>query len=153
MRNNSHLTAIARKALPVPVRWLMERKLIHAPVMDFGCGKCGLINPKNWINYDPHYWDIAVEHYWDHCQTVLCTYVLCTLKPAERLPVLLNVQRLLTGTGIAYITVRNDKPTNGWGVSKKGTYQGRVTELKSLPLLHKCAAFRIYTLTKDTKLT
>ena len=85
--------------------------------------------------------------------TVVCNYVLCTLPRADRMPVLKDIQSLLMDRpdSRAYITVRNDKPKQGWGVSKTGTYQGRVSNLK-LPLLYECRGFRIYTMTKTTTL-
>lgn len=155
MEHKSHRTAITRKALPAPTRWLMS----HIPVLmgadektlilDYGCGKCGPVNPKTWDNYDPHFrpWSCWHKSRYD---VIICNYVLCTLPEDEHLPVLLDIQKRLKKHGLAYITVRNDKPRQGWGLSSKGTYQGKV----ELPfaLLYKNSQFRIYLLTKDTKL-
>lgn len=155
MNSNSHLTAISRKTLPKPTQWLLDHgRLVVCPsvrVLDYGCGRCWKINPSTWCNYDPFhcpttYWN------WTKCfDIIVCNYVLCVLPRAERTPVLKNIQRLLKKDGKAFISVRNDKPKQGWGKSSKGTYQGRVHTLK-LPLLYECAGFRTYQLTKDTKL-
>ncbi len=51
--NNSHLTAISRKEMPVPTCWLIKNgKVLTQPgdlkVLDFGSGKCGAVNPVTW---------------------------------------------------------------------------------------------------------
>lgn len=147
--HKSHLTAISRKTLPRPTRWLIKKGLIRLPCLDYGCGKCHKVNPPVWINYDPYHYKINVDYFKGSNMTVVCNYVLCVLPEQERLPVLRNIQQLLSPGGIAYISVRNDKPRWGWGTSKRGTYQGRVQGL-SLPMIYKCAGFKIYKLTKET---
>jgi len=119
--------------------------------MDYGCGKCELVNPSNWVNYDPYYCFADLSKSTGMFERIVCNYVLCVIPPEERMYVLKDIQRLLKDSGMAYISVRNDKPQWGWGVSKRKTYQGRVQGLP-LPLLYKCHGFRIYTLTKDTEL-
>ena len=146
--HNSHLTAITRKDFPVPTRWLMKQSLIRGKVLDYGCGKCYTINPIKWDNFDPHYYPSTLIPGYD---TILCNYVLCTLPADERLEVLQMIKFFLKSDGIAYISVRNDKPKQGWGISKRKTYQGRVRNL-NLPLLYKNSHFRIYKLTANTKL-
>lgn len=149
MSNKSHLTAITRKQLPTPVRWLFTHAFLppnhlkQYKVLDYGCGKCFKINPSHWVNYDPYYYPIKPK---GKFFTILCTYVLCTISSEHHAEILKNIQSLLTKEGIAYITVRNDKPKQGWGISKRGTYQGRATKL-NLPLLHSNSYFRIYYLT------
>ncbi len=137
--------------MPVPTRWLIKAGLVVGKVMDYGCGKCASVNPPEWFNYDPHYQPNA-NFGTDRFDTIICNYVLCTLPEAERMPILQHIQVLLRLNGIAYISVRNDKPKNGWGKSSKGTYQGRVRNL-NLPLVYKNSQFRIYQLTKDTNLS
>ena len=151
MQTKSHLTAISRKTLPVPTRWLMKAGLMVGTVMDYGCGKCASVNPPKWINHDPYYHAIDLDRLRGSFSTIICVYVLCTLPDAERKPVLADIQSLLTDDGVAYIAVRNDKPKQGWGLSSRGTYQGRVRKIV-LPLLYKNAQFRIYKLTKTTNL-
>jgi hypothetical protein len=147
--NKTYLTAISRKTLPRPTRWLMKHGLLLGNVLDFGCGKCLHINPPKWDNYDPYYrpWPWHKSNY----NTIICNYVLCVLPQAERMPVLKEIQRKLKENGLAFISVRNDRPKQGWGVNRRGTYQGRVRKLP-LALLYECSDFRTYLLTKETEL-
>ena len=155
MKYNSHLTAISRKTLPLPTRWLLKerRVIIHhqIPILDYGCGKCHVINPSAWNNWDPIHCPNK-ESLTQKYMAIICNYVLCTLPHEEHRKILKDIQKLLSPYGIAYISVRNDKPTRGWGISKRGTYQGRTRKL-NLPLLYKNSSFRIYKLTKSTILT
>jgi hypothetical protein len=154
MKHNSHLTAITRKALPTPTRWLIKEGKVnpYLLVLDFGCGKCHSVNPARWVSYDPHYRPDALKEWAGmHFPTIICNYVLCTLPKEDRLPILHEIQSLLTSIGEAFISVRNDRPKNGWGVSSKGTYQGRVEHLPG-ELIYKNSQFRIYRLTKDTRI-
>jgi len=148
--DKSHLTAISRKTLPLPTRWLLKQGVIQGRVLDFGCGKCHAINPKKWDNYDPHFYPkyFTISDEWD---TIICNYVLCVLPHSERPFILKQIQSLLTLDGMALISVRNDKPKQGWGMSKRGTYQGRVSKLP-LRQIYKCPQFRTYILTKTTVL-
>lgn len=149
LSHKPHLTAIGRKTLPKPTRWLINNGFIVGDVMDYGCGRCANINPPGWFNYDPHYQPNMISG--ARYDTIVCNYVLCVLPPEERLNVIKHIQVLLRLNGVAYISVRNDKPRCGWGLTKRGTYQGRVGKL-SLPLLYQCAGFRIYKLTKETQI-
>lgn len=154
MKHKSYLTAIARRSLPSPTRWLLKQKLIDAQalVLDYGCGKCALVNPKAWLNFDPHYApDTLKTKAGLYFSTIICNYVLCTLPKEERTRVLLEIQALLTSTGEAFISVRNDKPKQGWGLSTKGTYQGRCSNVTD-DLVYKNSQFRIYRLTKKTRI-
>lgn len=149
LKHNSHLTAISRATLPRPTRWLMKKGLLVGKVMDYGCGKCAKVNPPDWFNYDPYYQpNFFTGARYD---TIICNYVLCVLPNAERMKVVKHIQTLLRLNGVAYIAVRNDRPKAGWGVSSRGTYQGRVRRLP-LPLLYECSQFRIYQVTKEDRL-
>ena len=100
-------------------------------------------------NYDPHFADIDI---WSQqFDTILCTYVLCALPPEDELPIVRSIQSLLTKDGMAFISVRNDKPKQGHGVSSRGTLQ-RWVELPYLRLLHKNTQSRIFLLTTGNKL-
>ena len=153
MKDKSYLTAITRRTLPTPTRWLMRqgRVLDHPvlPTLDFGCGKCDSVNPTSWDNYDPYFHPDGIKN--APYMIIICNYVLCVKPESERLKILRHIRKLLSTYGVAYITVRNDKPKQGWGKNKRGTYQGRVRKL-ALPLLYENSQFRIYMLTKKTKL-
>ena len=148
MKHNSHLTAIARKTLPVPTRWLMKQGLVRGRVLDYGCGKCAPINPSHWANFDPVHCPTVLVGEFD---TIICNYVLCTLPNDERQEVLEMIQHFLKSDGNAYVSVMNDRPKQGWGYSSRGTYQGRVRGLP-LPLIRSVTQYRIFQLKKDTKL-
>ena len=151
--NKSHLTAIPRKSLPQPTLWLIKNRLIRGHVMDYGCGKCASVNPSHFFNYDPFFCnqDLSVfrngRGYFD---TIICNYVLCAMTPAERMPILKDIQIMLDPFGLAFVSVRNDRPKNGWGWTSKGTYQGKVN--LSLPTIHEDSRFKIFLLTKDSPL-
>jgi ATP adenylyltransferase len=151
MKNKSHLTAIARKTLPAPTRWLMKMGVIQGKVLDYGCGRCWAVNPKEWDNYDPHFEPDGLPLYNVNYDTIVCNYVLCVLPQEDRMDVLRIIKYLLTKDGMAFISVRNDRPDQGWGYSKKGTYQGRFRK-NPLRQVYKCSGFRTYILTKNTEL-
>jgi hypothetical protein len=148
MKYNSHLTAIARKTLPVPTQWLISNGFVKGKVLDYGCGRCKSVNLPDWDNYDPFFAPTLPSFKYD---TIICNYVLCTLPPREHLDVLKKIQIYLNVGGNAFVSLRNDRPAHGWGFTKRGTYQGRVQGLP-LTLVHKCAQFRTYLLTLDTSL-
>ena len=159
MTNNSHLTAISRKALPVPVRWLLHNEMIHGHVLDYGCGKCKELNDTVLVkqsgvlsvtSYDPYHFPIPPiqpndlgEGWYD---VILCTYVLCTLPEDKERSILKNIKKLLRPNGVAFITVRNDEPRGGYGMSSKGTFQRKVV-IPHLYELRRCHQYRIYLLT------
>ena len=151
--HRSYLTAIPRKTLPVPTRWLIHQGLIRLPVLDYGCGKCYKVNPWQWINYDPYHYKIDIDCFRGSFMTVVCNYVLCTLPPSKRVDVLRDIQSLLMhqSDSAAYIAVRADRPRSGWGISSHGTYQGQVRKLPG-KLIHTCNQYRIFRLTRADKL-
>lgn len=120
--------------------------------LDFGCGKCHEINNKHFPcdGYDPHFRPDGVAE-GKRYNIIICNYVLCVLPPKERKAVLKKIQFLLGEYGVAYVSVRNDRPRQGWGVTSKGTYQGRVKHVTDT-LIFKNSQFRIYLLTRKTKL-
>ncbi len=147
VENKSHLTAIARKGLPGPTKWLiMHGKLNGHYILDYGCGKCHEINNQNLSmdGYDPTFRpDGIVYKKYDY---IICNYVLCVLPSLEeRTAVLEKIKSLLSRTGVAYISVRNDTPKKGHGWTSRGTFQGKV-EL-DLPIVHTDRLFKIYKLT------
>ena len=156
--NKSYLTAIARKTLPAPTRWLMRMGAIRGTTLDYGCGKCHEVNNQflpghlGWVDgYDPYYRPSGIPSVHTRYQTIICNYVLCVLPtPEERIQVLIDIQHLLTNDGLAFITVRNDFPKKGHGWTSRGTCQAKVI----LPYrsIFISSAFRIYLLTKTDRL-
>ena len=152
---NSFRTAIVRKTLPLPTRQVLKIytfltdvefcKKHDVSILDYGCGKCQSINPSHWDNYDPFYAPHGLKKNKTY-NMILCNYVLCTLPSELHNSILIDIQKRLKKNGIAFISVRNDKPKQGWGISKRGTYQGRCTKL-TLPIHYQSSLFRIYYLT------
>lgn len=161
MNSNSHKTAIVRKTLPVPTRWLLSQGMIHGHVLDYGCGKCAEVNALvlntapgvgSVTSYDPYWEPLALQKSArERFDVVLCNYVLCTLPIEAEKGVLRGIQDHLLPNGVAYVSVRNDVPKGGYGVSSKGTYQRRV-DLSYLYMLRACTQYRIFLLTRDNKL-
>lgn len=144
MKNKSYLTAISRKQLPVPTRWLLSKNLITGNVLDFGCGKCSSINPANWTSYDPHFAPINISG--SKFDTIVCNYVINTLELPDQVKVLNEIKSLLSDNGVAYVSVRNDTPKNGWGYSSRETYQDKVEHLKC-EIIRNTAQYRIFKIT------
>ncbi len=154
---NSHLTAISRKKLPVPVRWLFENGFISGDVLDYGCGKCQELNKTieksidvtSVCSYDPHYAPNGkcLKKKYD---VILCTYVLCATEKKVEKEILKSIQNLLKKYGMAFISVRTDAPKGGYGYTKRGTCQRKV----ELPLYHirKTSQYQIYMLTRYCEL-
>lgn len=153
---NSHLTAISRTKPPTPVLWLLREGLLHGRILDYGCGKCRDLN-NIWFDmpgqcsifsYDPHYQPVMPEGLFD---AILCTYVLCTVEEREQGGILWDIQRRLKDNGIGFISVRNDKPKWGYGISSKGTFQRNVL-LPFLYQLRETSQYRTYLLTPRSRL-
>lgn len=168
---NSHLTAMSRTTLPVPVRWLLSQGMVHGRILDYGCGKCKALNNKmldfpnveGVVSYDPHWhpapfspagkYPIQYPSLSDFglYDVILCTYVLCTVDEHTQTAILSAIKEMLKPNGVGFISVRNDRPRGGWGVSSKGTLQRKV-ELDFLYELRRVTQYRIYLLTRESKL-
>lgn len=129
---HSHLTAKQRDTPSLPVRMLLERRLIQGSVLDYGCGfgwDVDFLQSKGFDvqGFDPHYFPALPNQKFD---TILCFYVLNVLFAAEQTPVLMDISRLLKPTGRAYLVVRRDIQQDGFRnhyVHKKPVYQCAVT--------------------------
>ncbi len=158
MDSKAYKTAKARKALPSPTKFLLKCNAIIPPVLDFGCGNCHSINNKYFVadGYDAHsefYQTDLKQITATKYDTIICNYVLNTIPECtERENILKTIQLYLAENGLAFITVRNDKPVNGWGENSKGTYQKHITSIPFLRCIYICPAYRTFLLTKSTKL-
>ena len=156
LRTNSKKTAITRKKLSAPMRYLLDngffpreaRRLLT--VLDFGCGKGFDADFCGFAKYDPHFFPdkmMIQSKCWD---IVVCNYVLNVIPDlTSRMAVIWDIQNTLLDDGVAYISIRNDKK-NLNGETKIGTWQG-FTPL-NLPVVHKTSGFIIYKLTKNDNL-
>ncbi|AFZ46818.1 histidine triad (HIT) protein [Cyanobacterium stanieri PCC 7202] len=124
----SHLTAIERKYLSFPARYLLNKKLLHGKVLDFGCGfgnDVRKLREKNIdiTGYDPHYFPDYPQHKFD---TIICFYVLNVLFPEDQEDVIMAIAHILKPSGKAYFAVRRDLKKEGYRthyIHKKPTYQ------------------------------
>jgi ATP adenylyltransferase len=143
--DKSHQTAITRRALSVPMRYLDEKGLLSGEVLDYGCGKGQDADALGLRKYDPYYFPDGTvrDRLYD---TITCQYVLNVLHPGDETAVVLSaIRKLLKPGGAAYITVRRDVKTSGY--TSKGTYQ-RDVDLQ-LPVVRELkGAFCIYLMTK-----
>ena len=113
---NSYLTAKERDAPSLPVRMLLERRLINGTVLDYGCGfgrDVAFLQTRGFAaqGYDPHHRPEMPTRKFD---TILCFYVLNVLFADEQTAVLVDIARLLKPTGKAYFAVRRDIRNDGF---------------------------------------
>ncbi len=140
---NSHLTAISRKHLSAPMRYLMTWGHVrfgdNKRILDYGCGRGQDAKRLHIDRYDPHYFpELPLER----PDIIVCSYVLNVLPKAREQVVLNEIRSLLKPYGVAYITVRRNikKP----GYTSRGTYQRNVR--LNLPVVTENADFCIYRL-------
>jgi len=146
MTDKSHLTAITRKCLSRPARYLVDNNLLVGDCLDFGCGRGFDCDELDIFGFDPWYnpiMDYLVPDAWG---TIMCNYVFNVIPDElERADMLRELEWLLAPGGIAYISVRNDRK-NLNGYTSRGTFQTLV-EL-DLPVIEKNANFIMYKLEK-----
>jgi len=143
----AHLTAISRKTLSAPMRWLNSLALIPqaSKSLDYGCGRGFDADQLGMDKFDPHYFPTAPAGGYD---VVTCNYVLNVIpEDSEREKVLLQLQAQAAYRGTVYVAVRNDKAAlKGW--TSKGTWQGDISDLeleaKGFWKIRECANFRLF---------
>lgn len=127
MATQGEKTAIRRKTMSAPARWVRDRTTWWlGSVLDYGCGHGADVRgfdeepetvPAGW---DPAHAPEGIDLYNDgHPLTrkfwcVLCTYVLNVLPPEQWGRVLRAVEsRAIEGGGRVVVTVRRDVPHEG----------------------------------------
>lgn len=142
--NNSYRTAIQRKQLSGPAAFLFASGLLVGRLLDYGSGRGFDAKAIGATAYDPYFAPQPPEGVFD---TILCTFVLNVIPGAkERTEVLEQLQKLLTDTGHAYISVRRDRPKLR-GETSIGTWQGYVQ--LNLPSLRKTSSYEVYVLSRS----
>lgn len=137
---NAHRTAIVRKTLSAPTKYLEARGKLVGRVLDYGCGRGFDADTLDIEAFDPYYRPERPDGQFD---TIICNYVLNVIEDAEVAAVLSAIHFLLLSGGIAYIAVRRDVKVEGW--TKKGTFQ--VNRVLNFPVEYeKKGAFIIYRL-------
>ena len=127
--DHSDRTAIGRRALSSPSRWLRAHKLVHQPCLDYGCGRGSDADRLGCACYDPGLQPKAqnVAALQSQYRTILVHYVLNTVPSAStRAKILADVRKLLLPGGAAYVAVRTDKRALR-GRTSRGTWQGEIT--------------------------
>lgn len=125
---SGYRTAITRKGISKPMRWLYTHKLLKGKVLDYGCGRGIDVGVLAWFmlhgsisGYDPYYYpdqSVLVKGY----DTITCHYVLNVVGVREEKKILRRVAQLLTRGGRAYFTVRRDIARGGY-TSSKGVHR------------------------------
>jgi len=104
-------TAISRRGLSAPMRWLHSHYMLTGIVLDYGCGRGKDAYLLGMDKYDPHWFPVLPKGKFD---VVVCQYVLSVLSFAiNRDAVLHHIKSLMTRSGKAYIIVRRDIPESG----------------------------------------
>jgi hypothetical protein len=145
--DKSHNTAISRKKLSAPVKWLYDNLGFPSLTrfLDYGCGRgtdaAFLRNDFTFVEqYDPQYFPVCPTGFFD---IIFCTYVLNVLPKEKEQEVLNKIKARLLPGGVSYIAVRRDLKVEGY--RKKGTYQRNVK--LDLPLVYeRKGRFAIYIL-------
>lgn len=118
LRSNSYRTAVARKGLSAPARFLKKHGWIRGRVLDYGCGRGTDADLLGADKYDPHFFPEAPKRKY---KTILCTYVLNVLPPQDAAIIVERVKELLLPGGVACFAVRRDVKEEG--VTSRGTLQ------------------------------
>lgn len=125
--DKSHLTAVSRKEMSLPLQHIMKKYTIHhKKILDYGCGRGEdvrqlLSRAIKVEGYDPYY---QPERPAGTFSVVLCTYVLNVLDPRKVDDVIEDVFKYLNKWGVAFFTVRRNIRKEGF--TSKGTQQWMV---------------------------
>lgn len=139
---NEHKTAIVRRKISSPARYLRDNGRLIGRTLDYGCGKGFDADTLGMEGYDPYYRSVQPTGTYD---TITCTYVLNVIEDeAIRLDVLACIAERLSPGGTAYISVRADVKKDGH--TSKGTYQADVR--LPLPVVVSNKQFRMYTFSR-----
>lgn len=141
--SKAHLTAIARKSLSQPTKYLIKQGLIVGKTLDYGCGKGYDCDELGCDGYDPYHRPGKIKGKYD---TIYCNFVLNVIAdPLERDAVIASILKLLKAKGTAYISVRNDRRALN-GYTSRGTWQGLIQ--LPLPVVKSTTGWTMYKLIK-----
>jgi DNA phosphorothioation-associated putative methyltransferase len=150
--SKAHLTAISRKNMSVPTKYLLKKGLLGKKVLDFGCGKGEDVRQLRAAGfeadgYDPYYApEVKLGRDYD---TVICNYVFNVIAPEERHHAWNNLYTHALGLSgrmaEIYVTVRRDLKKD-YVKTSRGTEQWMVR----LPyeVVHETSTYCIYRVSK-----
>jgi hypothetical protein len=152
-------TAIARKRVSAPLRWLLDNDLIKGRACNWGEGKAWLdteaMDERTGIaiGYDPHSTKTLNRFLNPNTKfdTIYVGYVLNTLDTDESSRCVAEVKDRLAPGGTAYFAVRFDEvhgvPYQDGVITKRGTFQTNVYRLfrNNGGFLHKTSNWGIFT--------
>lgn len=135
---NSHLTAISRKNVSVPMRMFESAGLLLGRVLDYGCGRGKDVELLGLEGYDPHFFPEKPKGLYD---TVTMNYVINTISDHDgRMDAirgawdLLNVGGYLVVSARKVMEVKKNASNGGWDrysdgyKTSKGTFQKGFTD-------------------------
>jgi hypothetical protein len=140
--DQSFKTAITRKCLSAPMKWLQDQDLLMGRCLDYGCGRGFDASELGMESYDPYWQPLTPRGRFD---TVTCVYVLNVLPESSEQGVVASIYKYLNDGGLGYIAVRRDV-ANLNGETSTGTFQRNV--ILDLPVAYANSKFAIYVLEK-----
>jgi len=139
-----YLTAINRKKLSTPMKYLLRRKLLNGKMLDYGSGRGNDAKTLRMASYDPYYQPTYPKG--EQFDTITCNYVLNVVTGSQQVTILSNIHELLTTDGVAFISVRNDLKLP----EQKGRGCNQVQVHLTLPLVMKNSNYKMYVMRKDS---
>lgn len=146
----SHKTAISRKGPSAPLKFILSNEEVKDPILDYGCGKGADSKHLTSLNYnvtsyDPYWNPKNMDDKSNLYNTIICNYVLNVIDESEEKEVLLDIKRLLSKNGTAYLSVRRDLKKEG--KTTKGLQRNVFLDMPSI--CDKKGYFCIYKVKKE----
>jgi hypothetical protein len=134
-------TAISRRTISAPVKWLQNHGLLNGRILDYGSGRGFDADALKADRYDPYWHPIRPNGKFD---TIICNYVLNVVNEETQMNIIKDIQALLKKGGVAYISVRRDLKGKTRKVNRSIQ---RWVEL-DFPSIHKTGDYEIYKVEK-----
>lgn len=137
--------AVRRETISAMALVLVNQKLVKGRTLDYGCGFGFDADHFGWESFDPYYRQTKPVGVFN---TIICNHVANMLTRASRAAMFMEIDRLLTAKGAAYICVSRKIPEIG----KAGIRQ-RIQNyvVLSLPSIHRDDDMETYRLTKGQR--
>jgi len=132
MMNQPERTAIERKKLSTPMKFLEEEGHLDGRTLDYGCGRGFDAGHLGLESYDPNFFHGIPEGKFD---TITCNYVMNVVTEEVASWLINDIESRLAPGGHAFITVRRDL--------KEDTETQRNVKL-DLPIVKETSGYCIY---------